>query len=349
MKVVVAMSGGVDSSVAAALLREEGHKIIGLTMQLLPRNGSTCCGRDAIESARRVAFKLGIPHYVVDFRERFARSVIDDFCREYSLGHTPNPCVICNNEIKFGALREKAAEMGADYVATGHYARIEEDNNRVRLKKGIDTKKDQSYFLCRLTQEQLRHALFPVGGLEKIEVRRIAREMGLPIAARPESQEICFIPDDDYAGFLQGRLASSPGPILDGQGKVLGEHRGIVSYTIGQRHRLGLAAAEPVYVTAITPDRNAVIVGTRAQTYGTELIASHLNWIAPDAPSYPFNVRARVRYRHREAEATVTPQDDDNYYVKFAAPQMAITPGQTIAFYDGDTVIGGGTIVRQGR
>jgi tRNA-specific 2-thiouridylase len=351
VRVVVAMSGGVDSSVAAALLKEEGHEVIGLTMQLLPQNDGARCGRDAIDAARKAAYKLGIPHYVTDFRDLFARTVIHDFCREYNLGRTPNPCVRCNSLIKFGALREKAAEMGADYIATGHYARTEREGDGIRLKKGADRKKDQSYFLCRLTREQLRHALFPVGHLTKTEVRRIAREMGLPTASRPESQEICFIPGDDYAGFLQGYLPQSPrpGPILDGRGNVLGEHRGITAYTIGQRHGLGIATPEPLYVTAIAPDRNAVIVGTKAQTCGTELIAGNINWIALDPPGGEINVKARVRYRHPETEATLTPLDDDNYYVKFTAPQMAITPGQTVAFYDGDTVIGGGTIVRQGR
>jgi len=338
------MSGGVDSSVAAALLKEEGHDVIGLTMRLMPHSA-------AIEDARKVANILGIPHHVIDFRDIFARTIIDDFCREYALGRTPNPCVRCNEYIKFGALREKAAEMGADFIATGHYARVEKDGTEILLKKGIDTKKDQSYFLCRLTCEQLSHTMFPIGHLTKIKVRQIARENGLPTASRPESQEICFIPDNDYAGFLKGYLKQppQPGPIMDGRGNVLGEHRGITAYTIGQRHGLGIAAAEPLYITAIAPDRNAVVVGTKAQTYGTELVAGNLNWMASKSPDYPVNVKARIRYRHPEAAAAVTPLEDGNYYVKFAAPQMAITPGQTIAFYDGDTIIGGGTIIRQGR
>jgi tRNA-specific 2-thiouridylase len=284
----------------------------------------------------------------VDFRDLFARTVVDDFCREYGLGRTPNPCVLCNNHIKFGGLWEKAVEIGAACLATGHYARIEHDGTEIHLKKGLDTKKDQSYFLCRLTREQLSHALFPIGHLTKTRVRQIAREKGLPTASRPESQEICFIPDGDYAGFLKNHRpqSSRPGPILDGRGKVLGEHRGITAYTIGQRHGLGIATAEPLYVTAIAPDRNAVVVGTKAQTYAAELVAGRLNWIAIDRPAHPLNVKVKIRYRHPEAEATVTPLDNENVYVKFAEPQMAVTPGQTIAFYDGDSIIGGGTILR---
>jgi tRNA-specific 2-thiouridylase len=344
IKVAVAMSGGVDSSVAAARLLEEGYEVIGLTMQLMPHAG-------AIENARQAADCLDIPHYVIDFRDIFARTVVENFCREYNLGRTPNPCVLCNNLIKFGALWEKTAELGADYLATGHYALIEREGDDLRLKKGVDIRKDQSYFLCRLTGQQLRQVLFPVGRLSKAEVKRIAREKGLPASSRPESQEICFIPDGDYAGFIKEYLPQPmrSGPILDGRGNVLGEHRGITSYTVGQRHGLGIATAEPLYVTAIVPDRNTVIVGTRAETYQTGLVAGNLNWLASGPPRRPINVRARVRYRHPEAAAEVTPLDDGNYYVKFAAPQMAITPGQTIAFYDGDTVLGGGTIIRQGR
>lgn len=346
MKLVIAMSGGVDSSVAAAILKEEGYEVIGATMRIIP---SANAGTDAAKVARR----LGIPHHVLDFRDVFAHRVIDDFCREYSLGRTPNPCVRCNKYIKFGILRERARELGADFIATGHHARVErnENNGTYLLKKGADKQKDQSYFLCQLTQEQLNHALFPIGNLTKDKVRQIAREMNLPVADRPESQEICFIPDDDYAGFLKDYLpqASHPGPVLDREGNTLGQHQGILSYTIGQRRGLGIAAAEPLYVTAIEPDRNAVVVGTKEQTYGTELVAGDLNWIAAARPESPIRVKARIRYRHPEAEATVSPRDDDSVYVKFIRPQLAITPGQTVVFYDGDTVIGGGTILKQGR
>jgi tRNA-specific 2-thiouridylase len=355
------MSGGVDSSVAAALLKEAGHEVIGITMQLWPRsseknngNGSgSCCGLDAIEDAREVARKLGIPHYVTDFRDIFARTVIADFCREYSLGRTPNPCILCNRHIKFGVLWEKARELGADFLATGHYAGVERDNNNDKylLKKGLDRKKDQSYFLCQLEQEQLGRTIFPVGNLTKDKVRQIARELGLPVADRPESQEICFVSDDNYAKFLKNHspVSAESGPILDREGNVLGEHRGIMFYTIGQRKGLGIAAPKPLYVTSIESEKNTIIVGTKEQTYSSELVADNLNWIAAAGPEQPINVKARVRYRHPEAEAIVSPMDETSVYVKFAEPQMAITPGQTVVFYDGDTVIGGGTIIRQGR
>lgn len=346
------MSGGVDSSVAAALLKREGHEVIGITLQLQPRIESRCCGLEAIEDARKVAYRLSLPHYVMDFREDFARTIIADFCKEYRLGRTPNPCVLCNELIKFGKLMEKAHELDADFLATGHYARVEKDETTGKnlLKKGKDPLKDQSYFLCRLTQEQLGFTLFPLGSMTKTKVRQTAREMELPTAARPESQEICFIPGDDYAAFLQSNTptAASPGPILDGEGNVLGEHRGIMYYTIGQRKGLGIPAAAPLYVTAIEPSKNAVVVGAKAQTYTDELAADNLNWISGTAPGFPLNVKARVRYRHPEADAIVTSLDNNSVYVKFSAPQMAVTPGQAVVFYDGDTVIGGGTIIKQG-
>ncbi|HUT66968.1 MAG TPA: tRNA 2-thiouridine(34) synthase MnmA [Dehalococcoidales bacterium] len=347
MKVAIAMSGGVDSSVAAALLKEEGHEVIGATMRLMPQ--ATHAETDAANIARR----LGIPHHVMDFTDIFARRVIDDFCREYSLGRTPNPCVLCNKYIKFGILWERARELGADLIATGHHARIERDetSGNYLLKKGADIQKDQSYFLCRLTQEQLSNAIFPVGNLTKDRVRQIARELELPAADRPESQEICFIPDDDYPGFLKNHIpgATGPGPILDREGNIMGQHRGLIYYTVGQRKGLGIAAAEPLYVIAIDPDRNAVIVGTKEQTYGDDLVAGNLNWIAIIRPERPIKIKAKVRYRQPEAEAIVSPLDCDSFYVKFAEPQMAITPGQAIVFYEGDTVTGGGTILRQGR
>ena len=345
MKVVIAMSGGVDSSIAAALLKEEGHEVIGATMQVVPSgNQDTHAGIYAGQVARR----LGIPHHVMDFRDIFARRVIDNFCREYSLGRTPNPCVRCNKDIKFGILWERARELGADFIATGHHARVERDETtgNYLLKKGADKQKDQSYFLCRLDQEQLSRAMFPVGNLTKERVRQIAGELGLPAADKPESQEICFIPDDDYADFLENHVpgTASPGPILDREGNTLGEHRGIIYYTVGQRKGLNIAAAEPMYVIAIDAERNAVIAGTKEQTYGTELVAGDLNWIAMPAPESPIKVKTRVRYRHAEADASVIPMNEAQVLVKFAEPQMAITPGQTVAFYDGDTVIGGGTI-----
>jgi tRNA-specific 2-thiouridylase len=341
VKVAIAMSGGVDSSVAAALLKQSGHDVFGVTMDLGSRSAAS------IESAREAAGRLGIPHAVIDLRDVFERRVIDGFCREYARGRTPNPCVVCNREIKFGALRERAVAMGADLIATGHHARIEGG----LLKKGADTRKDQSYFLCRLTPGQLAGAVFPIGRLTKPEVRRLAAGLGLPAASRPESQEACFVPGGNHAAFVSDHLRrpALPGPILDEAGRTLGEHRGISSYTIGQRHGLGVAAAEPLYVTAIRPEQNAVVVGTRESTLTSELVAGDLNWIACPPPTSPIELKARVRYRHPEAPAVITPLDENTVHVKFAEPQMAVTPGQTIAFYDGDAVIGGGTILRQGR
>jgi tRNA-specific 2-thiouridylase len=348
------MSGGIDSSVAAALLKQEGYEVVGVTLQLwTPSDGNNnggAAGNASAEDARKIAAKLGIAHHVIDLRDVFTRTIIADFCREYSQGRTPNPCVRCNELIKFGVLWEKATELGTDFLATGHHARIETDSSgRFLLKKGKDHLKDQSYFLCRLTQEQLSHVLFPLGGLTKSKVRQIACELELPATARPESREICFIPYDDYAGFLKdyASVTATPGPILDIKGNVLGQHRGIMFYTVGQRKGLGIAAARPLYVTAIEPHRNAVVVGTKEETYADELVADDLNWIAISPPEKPINVKARVRYRHPEAEATLTPLDKTRVCVKFAEPQMAITPGQAIVFYDGDTVIGGGTITRQ--
>ncbi len=342
MRVAIAMSGGVDSSVSAALLKQAGYEVTGVTM-LLSAN-------DSAADAREVAGRLGIPHHAVDLREEFARQVIAPFCEEYTRGRTPNPCVVCNREIKFGLLREKAAGLGADYIATGHYAQVERDGGVFRLKKGADSRKDQSYFLCRLKQDQLAHAVFPVGRLTKPEVRRLAAALGLPAASRPESQEACFIIGGDYAAFVSDflRRPSLTGPILDEAGNILGEHRGIASFTIGQRHGLGIAAASPLYVNAIRPEHNAVVVGTREQAFADELVAGDLNWIGPTL-EHPIELMARVRYRHAEAAALVTPLDDGEVYVKFAEPQMAVTPGQTIAFYEGDCVLGGGTILRKGR
>ena len=353
MKVVVAMSGGVDSSVAAALLKEEGYQVIGVTMQIWPsgkygdRFGG-CCGTGAVEDAKKVAYKLGIPHYVMNFRDIFAQKVIANFCEEYRLGRTPNPCIRCNQYIKFDALRERAKELGADLVATGHHARIERDEAKGihRLKKGVDQQKDQSYFLYPVTQEQLSHILFPIGNLTKEEVRKIAKELKLPVATKPESQDICFIPDDNYAEFLKDYIpqAAEPGPILNEQGGILGSHQGILFYTIGQRKGLGISTKEPLYVIAIEPERNAIVVGSKEKALGDELIASSLNWITITGLTQPITAKAKIRYRHSEAEATVVPLDEDRVYVKFKKPQLAITPGQAIVFYDSDIVIGGGTI-----
>ncbi len=348
MRIAAAMSGGVDSSVAAALLKQQGHEVIGVTMKLADNKNS----QNAITDARKVTAKLGIPHHVIDLQDIFKRTIITDFCREYGLGRTPNPCVLCNRHIKFGILWEKVKGLGADFLATGHYARIEKTNRgRYLLKKGKDKRKDQSYFLCQLKQEQLKHSLFPIGNLTKDKVREIAQEMRLPIVNRNESQEICFVTDDDHARFLKDHYPGEiiKGPILDWHGKQLGEHKGIMFYTIGQRKGLGITAREPLYVTAIVPEKNTIIVGTKEQTYANELVADNLNWITESMPEKPINVKTRVRYRHPEAESTVSIIDENSVHVQFAEPQMAITPGQAVVFYDGDTVIGGGRIIRQGK
>jgi tRNA-specific 2-thiouridylase len=355
-KVVVAMSGGVDSSVAAALLKEEGYEVIGITIQLWPPRKPPrevggfggICGQDAIADARRVADRLGIAHYVADFRDIFNQKVITHFCREYSLGRTPNPCIQCNQFVKFGALLKKAGEMGAALVATGHYARIEKEaaGQRYLLKKGSGRDKDQSYFLYTMTQGQLGSSLFPLGKYTKERVRQMAEELGLPVASRSESQEICFIPDNDYPGFLQEWVGyvAKPGPVMDRQGNILGKHKGIIFYTTGQRRRLGISAREPLYVVAINRESNAIIVGSKQETYGSELTASEVKWIAIEELRQPLKVKAKIRYLHREASATVAPTGENKVRVKFDEPQMAITPGQAVVFYDGDTVIGGGSI-----
>jgi tRNA-specific 2-thiouridylase len=349
MKIVVAMSGGVDSSVAAALLKEQGYEVIGITMQLQPSDRLDACRElDSVTHAKKVAQRLDIRHYVADFRDIFARDVIADFCREYSLGQTPNPCIRCNRYIKFGALLKRAQELGADMVATGHYARIERDNDsgRYLLKKGTDRHKDQSYVLCMLTQEQLGHTLFPLGNMTKDEVRYTADKLGLPVINRAESQEICFIPDNNYAKFLveYAGITPRPGPIINRQRKVIGEHQGIIYYTIGQRKGLGIASRDPLYVTAIDPEENTITVGGKNGAYATRLTASDLNWISIEEPDSPVNVKARVRYRHREAEATVTPAGAGEVMVEFKEPQMAPAPGQAVVFYDGNTMVGGGLI-----
>jgi tRNA-specific 2-thiouridylase len=295
-----------------------------------------------------MADALGIPHYVVNLRALFQEKIISPFCEEYSMGRTPNPCVWCNRYIKFDALLKQAGSFGASYLATGHHARLIKDDSsgRISLQKGLDRAKDQSYFLYALAQEQLSHTLFPIGHLTKEEVRTIALKKRLPVSRRPESQDICFIPDNNYARFLRDLIpqAFQPGPILDERGNILGSHRGIVNYTIGQRKGLGIAASEPLYVIAIEAEHNAVIVGGKESAFSDRLVATNVTWLAIDPPTDAISARARIRYRHAEADATITPVGKDSVYVKFKRPQLAITPGQSIVFYNGDIVLGGGTI-----
>jgi len=354
-KVAVAMSGGVDSSVAASLLLQRGYEVIGLTMELfsLPKEFchqegfSSCCGKGAVTSANAVAARLCIPHYLVDVKEDFKKYVVDNFCQEYRRGRTPNPCIRCNQYLKFGLLWEKARQLGADFLATGHHARIEYNHHHslYYLKKGKDPAKDQSYFLYPLTQEQLSHTLFPVGEYSKKEIRKLARQLGLPSAERAESQEICFIPDRDYVRFLKERIpeAFRPGKILDESGRQLGTHQGIPAYTIGQRRGMGIAFDHPLYVVALKAEKNVIIAGPESSLYSSALVASQINFIIP-LSSDSFEAQVRIRYRHKEAAAKVFCLDNDHVKVVFRRPQRAITPGQSVVFYQGDCVIGGGVI-----
>ncbi|MEE8193901.1 MAG: tRNA 2-thiouridine(34) synthase MnmA [Dehalococcoidales bacterium] len=346
-RVVVAMSGGVDSSVAAAIIQKQGYQVIGVTMKLEPDSGRVssraCCPSDAIDSAQRVAAKLGIPHYVMDLRDVFARKVIADFCREYSRGRTPNPCIACNQYIKFDTLLQKAGQLGASFLATGHYARVEPSPNGYRLLKAVDSAKDQSYFLYPLEQGQLRHLLLPLGCLYKTEVRRLAAEMGLPNAAKRESQDICFVPDNGYHSFISEYIPSQPGDIVDSGGRILGRHRGLAHYTVGQRQGLGLASDRRLYVLKIDAGSNRLVVGIRDQLLASHLSARQLSWVSGQAPGEFANVTAKVRYRSSEVAVRLH-LDDGTARVRFIEPQPAVAPGQAIVFYRGEVVLGGGVI-----
>ncbi len=346
-RVAVAMSGGVDSSLAAALLKEAGYEVIGITMQIWPSDERTrfggCCGLQAIEDAKKVAYKLGIPHYVVNFRDIFAQKVIADFCLEYSLGKTPNPCIRCNQYIKFDALLKKVKELDYSFIATGHYARIEQSPNGYHLLKAVDLTKDQSYFLYTLGQSDLQHLLLPIGNLHKVEVRRLSAEMGLPTATRRESQDICFIPDNDYRAFIAKSIPLKSGDIVDTNGKVLGRHSGLTQYTVGQRQGLGLASNKRLYVIRLDAASNRLVVGTKDQLLGNRLFASKLSWVSGEAPKEPINITAKIRYRSLEVTAKLH-LNDGVAEVSFQQPQRAIAPGQAIVFYQGNAVLGGGVI-----
>jgi tRNA-specific 2-thiouridylase len=351
-KTFVAMSGGVDSSVAAYLLQQAGHQVVGLHMHLWceEKQGRgaqhrQCCNADDVKDAEAVCAKLGIPFYVLNFQTEFREFVVDYFCREYGRGRTPNPCLACNEHIKFGLLVQRVRELGGDYLATGHYARNDLDGDTHRLLKGIDASKDQSYFLYMLGQLELRHLQFPVGGLTKSEVRRLAAEAGLPVAQKADSVEICFVADGDYRPFVtaSGQVQQAAGDIADQQGNVLGRHDGLACYTVGQRHGVGLGGGRKWYVIGLDVDRNVLLVGPEEALYNSALLAGETKWVSGHTPSVEFLCQAKIRYRSPVAEATVLP-GPDSAVVRFWEPQRAITPGQAVVFYLGDEVIGGGII-----
>ena len=352
-KVLIAMSGGVDSSVAAFLMKEQGCECIGATMKLFHNEDigvsrtKTCCSFEDVEDARLVALRLGIPYYVFNFSDDFKGQVIDRFISSYERGATPNPCIDCNRYLKFERLYERARILGCDAIVTGHYARIEQENGRWLLKKSLDESKDQSYVLYSLTQDQLAHTRLPLGAMHKSKTRRIAEEQGFYNADKPDSQDICFVPDGDYATFIRRHTGKTdvPGDFTDESGKILGQHKGITHYTVGQRKGLGVPSNEPLYVKAIDPARNRVVLSGNAALYSRTLTAGDLNWIAWDTPPRQFQCSAKTRYRQTEQPCTVTVTAEGRAEVCFDMPQRAITPGQAVVFYEGDTVLGGGTIL----
>jgi len=350
--VYVAMSGGVDSSVAAGLIKEEGYNTIGVTMSFdIMRNDCkpSCCGIDGIADAQRAADILGIPHEVFNFAQDINSYIIDNFINEYLNGRTPNPCVRCNQYLKFGHLYQKVKTLGGGYLATGHYGKVEFNARRncYELKKAMDLKKDQSYFLYSMKKETLPSVMFPLGGYSKPQVRALARKFGLNTAEKPESQDICFVPASGYKKFIEDRAGSkamTPGPFVDEKGQVIGQHKGLANYTIGQRDKLGLALGFPVYVYKMDRTTNSVHIGDLRRLYSGGLKASCMNWVSMEIPQETIEVSARIRYNSREVKVYLTPVDENRVLVEFESPQKSVTPGQSVVFYDGDVVLGGAVI-----
>lgn len=354
-KVVVGMSGGVDSSVAAYLLKEQGYDVIGVTMQIwqdetqeIQEQNGGCCGLSAVSDARRVADQIGIPYYVMNFKAPFKEKVIDYFISEYEAGRTPNPCIACNRYVKWELLLQRSLEIGADYIATGHYARIKQmEDGRYTLLKSITEEKDQTYALYNLTQEQLARTLMPIGEYSKNEVRDIAKKAGLIIASKPDSQDICFVPDGRYGDFIVNNSSKDilPGNFVDKNGNILGRHKGIVHYTVGQRKGLGIAAGEKLYVLEIRPESNEVVLGENNDLMARNIVAKNFNYMSVADVQDEMPVIAKIRYNHRGAKGILKKRDDGHMECIFEEPQRAPTPGQALVCYDGDKVVGGGEII----